>query len=585
MDVRLPDGTVIKDVPDGTTKAELVTKLKANGMDTSGLESAAPQPSDAEKRAAIGGGRLQAFNPGSLIGLGPERFDLGVNLGQGSTEYLAGMGRRFQDIFTLGNRPNKDEGGDQLLDGSVNAALGGATADIASMMGGGAVLRAGGGALSQAPKIGNAIKTVGQALMMPKTVPQAIGGAAGYAAATTNGDVGDRALAAGLQGTMAGAVQGLPRMLSSVLAPKGNPEANALRAAGIKLTPGQVFGGAANRTEEKAMSLPILGDAITSARKASIDSFNVATLNKALEPIGAKLPANTPVGYEAVRAADDIISQAYDSVIPSMKARLEKALLSGIDDAEKIAAKGNAGPQFRNIVGQELWGKFDNANELTGQVLKDVESTLKREARGFLSSANQNDRYLGQALQAARDSLMQTAGKHSPPGAAQELAKVDAAYARFLRPMVAAGRQGAKEGVFTPAQLSSATRELAGGVKKSQYAKGNALMQDWAQRAEKAVGNKYPDSGTAGRIGLGLAAAAGTGFGMDQGYITPGEAGGLLALSALYSPGGRQAVQWAMRPSTNKLALSAARGLEDMAPYAGLLGGAVGTPLLINAAQ
>lgn len=32
MDVRLPDGTIIRNVPEGTTKAELVGKLKANGM-------------------------------------------------------------------------------------------------------------------------------------------------------------------------------------------------------------------------------------------------------------------------------------------------------------------------------------------------------------------------------------------------------------------------------------------------------------------------------------------------------------------------------------------------------------------------
>lgn len=32
MDVRLPDGTIIQNVPDGTTKADLVTKLKGNGM-------------------------------------------------------------------------------------------------------------------------------------------------------------------------------------------------------------------------------------------------------------------------------------------------------------------------------------------------------------------------------------------------------------------------------------------------------------------------------------------------------------------------------------------------------------------------
>src|SRR5688500_14466377 len=43
MDVRLPDGTVIRGVPDGMTKAELTTKLKANGYDVSGLMPKAPQ--------------------------------------------------------------------------------------------------------------------------------------------------------------------------------------------------------------------------------------------------------------------------------------------------------------------------------------------------------------------------------------------------------------------------------------------------------------------------------------------------------------------------------------------------------------
>jgi len=37
MDVRLPDGTIIKDVPDGTTQAQLVGKLRASGYDVSKL--------------------------------------------------------------------------------------------------------------------------------------------------------------------------------------------------------------------------------------------------------------------------------------------------------------------------------------------------------------------------------------------------------------------------------------------------------------------------------------------------------------------------------------------------------------------
>lgn len=41
MDVRLPDGTVIRGIPEGTTKAQLMEKLAANGYDVSQLE--APQ--------------------------------------------------------------------------------------------------------------------------------------------------------------------------------------------------------------------------------------------------------------------------------------------------------------------------------------------------------------------------------------------------------------------------------------------------------------------------------------------------------------------------------------------------------------
>ena len=43
MDVRLPDGTIINNVPEGTTKAQLMTKLKANGYDVSLLEAKKPE--------------------------------------------------------------------------------------------------------------------------------------------------------------------------------------------------------------------------------------------------------------------------------------------------------------------------------------------------------------------------------------------------------------------------------------------------------------------------------------------------------------------------------------------------------------
>jgi hypothetical protein len=46
MDVRLPNGTLIKNVPEGTTKAQLVEKLRSNGYDVSALEE---KPSEGAK--------------------------------------------------------------------------------------------------------------------------------------------------------------------------------------------------------------------------------------------------------------------------------------------------------------------------------------------------------------------------------------------------------------------------------------------------------------------------------------------------------------------------------------------------------
>ena len=42
MDGILPDGTIVKNVPDGITKAELTSKLEANGYDIGKLKETAP---------------------------------------------------------------------------------------------------------------------------------------------------------------------------------------------------------------------------------------------------------------------------------------------------------------------------------------------------------------------------------------------------------------------------------------------------------------------------------------------------------------------------------------------------------------
>lgn len=75
MDVRLPDGTVIENVPEGTTKAQLVQKLATKGYDVSWYKPEADKP---EQKVGYGGTaeempwykQLAAGAGGALTGMG-----------------------------------------------------------------------------------------------------------------------------------------------------------------------------------------------------------------------------------------------------------------------------------------------------------------------------------------------------------------------------------------------------------------------------------------------------------------------------------------------------------------------------------
>lgn len=74
MDVRLPDGTVIRGVPDGMSRADLTAKLARNGYDVSTLtpkQEAAPNPTD-------GMSGTDKF----LAGVGKSMTDVGRGVGQ-----------------------------------------------------------------------------------------------------------------------------------------------------------------------------------------------------------------------------------------------------------------------------------------------------------------------------------------------------------------------------------------------------------------------------------------------------------------------------------------------------------------------
>lgn len=82
MDVKLPDGTVIRGVPDGTTRAQLVEKLKANGYDIAKLDA----PKTQTMPANAGLANLAA----SVAGLPANTVESGINLIRAAQGGIAG---------------------------------------------------------------------------------------------------------------------------------------------------------------------------------------------------------------------------------------------------------------------------------------------------------------------------------------------------------------------------------------------------------------------------------------------------------------------------------------------------------------
>lgn len=107
MDIRLPDGTIIKNIPDGISKADLTAKLKANGYDVSKLESTniAPQNPTSEINKPVEDQGI--FSKGGFfgtIGAPIEAVTQGITKGLGDIMYggqnLIGMGlEKTGDIF------------------------------------------------------------------------------------------------------------------------------------------------------------------------------------------------------------------------------------------------------------------------------------------------------------------------------------------------------------------------------------------------------------------------------------------------------------------------------------------------------
>ncbi len=358
-----------------------------------------------------------------------------------------------------------------------------------------------------------------------------LGGALGAMSPVENGNYAEtKAKQIGLNAALGGALPVVTGAIGRVVSPKASTNQNVqlLRNEGVNPTIGQTLGGRFNAAEEKLKSLPILGDMITNARNKANSQFEVAAYNRALTPIGQKLPQGLS-GREALLYTENTLKDNYDDVLTKIGAiKPDQQFASNVNNLVGMVKKQvmpNAEKAKFATALNDVKQSIDSKGVITSDAFKALESSLGADARKLGNSTNIYESRLSPAVKQLqtelRDMLKRQAGDK-----ADDLLAANTAWANFKRVQDAASKLGADEGKFSPAQLQNAVKSM--GKNKAQFARGKALMQDLGDAGKSVLTNKVADSGTAGRLLMGGGALA-------SGAYNPAIPIGLIGGSALYT--------------------------------------------------
>jgi hypothetical protein len=520
-DVRMPDGTIIRNVPEGTTRSQLMARYGK-------AKPAKP------KGGSFGHGLADSLTFGLLDEAGAVLDTLGLPAGEKRPNIWNGAGfgdaynanvKRNREILREKQRANPGE----FLTGQIGGALvplGAGKGKIAQVI----QKAATGKKTTTAAKVGKVAANV---------APDAARGAA-YGAGSAEGGLAERAkgagkgAAAGVGGHVAGRAigAGVARTLKGK---QVSPAVRELADAGVVMTPGQRAGPGSIRKglEEGVLgSLPVVRTIPQAAKRRGIEQLNVAAINKALEPIGFKLPKGTKPGRELIQKAGDAVYSAYDASVAPLTLSNDSGL-KGAASALKKGARASVGQgdgQLKAII-DRVTMQLDNG-PISGDQVRDLVSDLRGDAATYTSSSVASERKLGSELWKLHDHLSSALVRQNKGAAVKKFTKARDAVANFKRIEDASSK--AADGVFNPTQLRQAVTRRGYGTTTSKVARGEARLQSLADAAKQVLPDNLPNSGTPERaLAVGL---AGGGPGI-VGLMNP-YAGGAAGMATLpYVPG------------------------------------------------
>jgi hypothetical protein len=550
MDVALPNGTVIRGVPEGTTKEEIKSKAIAGGLATEADFPAEPKA----KEGAIKSGFLMGLK--DPITAGAQMLPRGLEFVTSAGGMAPNVVSRFfgKEAARVDEMAKQEEADYQ----EARKAQGGEGIDLG---------RLGGNILNPA-NVAVGLRA-GQALGGANKLRQAVAGGAatGVLQPAVSGEdfVGEKAGQA-VTGAVGGAVgSAAATVLGKVANPLVSKAEQTMKDLGVRMTPGQLLGGQYKDVERFAEVVPLVGSYISNAKERAIFQFNKGVINNALKKVNSELPADV-IGRDAVQEANNIIDQKYDEVLSKINFSMTTTAYS---DAVKAVNKAGLNPAQRAELVSKLdkivLENFRTSAKVDGPTYKGIESDLRKEALSYRTSTMKSDRDVGEAMFDVLESLKKSLRSQNPTQTSA-LRRVDNAYGDIAVMKTAAANSGASNGVFTPKQYSTAVRQRDSSRNKTAFAAGQARGQDVSDAALEKLGEDATQYQTGRQIaqGFGLGAAA---------TSMPTALASAVAVPVLYSPGGLRAMEVLLR-SRPEVVKKVGKVLEERASKEGSITGA-----------
>lgn len=353
------------------------------------------------------------------------------------------------------------------------------------------------------------------------------------------------------QAVEGGATAGILDVPFSLVAPKVRKEIFELKEKGITdFTPAQLFGGDAERLEQKVASfLPFGSGFITDAtenlkkdyaysvRNSVIDTLNS---NKQIpEALVEAVPDDIPARQQQEYIAEQI-SNAFEQIAnnTSFNANdiesISSKAIAVFDEATSVLSPEKT-KYLEKLIDKQVLDKMGD-NAVDGKTIKIMQEKLGSTGSSLVRSADPESREIGLALLQVRRNIIDQL-KMANPEMANSITNANKAYQTKLELDIASQKA---DGDFTPNDHVSAIKRLDRTKNKTAFGQGKASVnQPLAEAANVVAKQKIADAGTAGNLfpilatGTLLSGAVPTEAAISLGT-------GLLGTAAGYSPVGRR---------------------------------------------